>query len=441
MNPMHVVHVTRFVHTSSLGGTEVFIRDLLLESQASGQSASVWWISGDPDREGSRLVDPLTGIEVVTFSGGRSQVDEPGCEFEGLVLAEARILPKDSVVHFHTFGLSEAVVARVCGKAFIPYVYTFHSPAWSCRRGDLLRNGREVCDGAIRPIRCTSCLIQRRTGAGKAVVAVLTLLAWVLHWVRPLRARSRLCASIPETLGLRSGVRSFLERSSSVVACSDWGLDVLRAQGVSLRCLKVIPQGVGRQFVRDLSIAERDGDVRDLANVLFVGRLVPEKGVHHLLRGFLDANLHSVTLTIVGCADLPTVGSYEYDLRKLASGSDRVRFVPQVNGLELVREYRNAGFLAIPSVWPETGPLTLFEGAAAGCHVLGTPFVGHHSLLAAWGSILDGADAPAWSRLFSRIFEPGSTASNRSRDRNDVRDMAAVYRDYLGLYSASLGAR
>ena len=70
------------------------------------------------------------------------RVDAPLPEFHE---AAARLFEteKPDWVHFHTFGLTEAALAKLAKKHGIPYAFTYHSPAWTCRRETmlLLRNG------------------------------------------------------------------------------------------------------------------------------------------------------------------------------------------------------------------------------------------------------------------------------------------------------------
>lgn len=98
---------------------------------------------------------------------------------------------------------------------------------------------------------------------------------------------------------------------------------------------------------------------------LFVGRLVPHKGVHDLIRG-VPADL---PLTIVAPRPEPSV--YQ-ELTALAQGKN-VRFAFDLPDDALVREYRRASSLVLPSLYqsaaghtliPELLGQTLLEGMA-----------------------------------------------------------------------------
>ena len=122
---------------------------------------------------------------------------------------------------------------------------------------------------------------------------------------------------------------------------------------------RVVGGGVDtRRFSPDASIV-RDG------GPLFVGRLLPHKGVHDLIRA-VPANL---PLTIVAPRPEPAV---HRELAGLAEGKC-VRFAYDLPDDALVREYRRASSIVLPSVYrsaagetkvPELLGQTLLEGMA-----------------------------------------------------------------------------
>jgi len=117
-----------------------------------------------------------------------------------------------------------------------------------------------------------------------------------------------------------------------------------------------------------------DDGVRRGRTVLFVGRLLPHKGVDGLIR----ALPRDLDLELIG---KPYDQRYLNDLRSLAAGR-RVRFRHDCDDAELVEAYRRALCIVLPSVYrtmygdetrvPELLGQTLLEGMACGAPAICT---------------------------------------------------------------------
>ncbi|GAA1059036.1 glycosyltransferase family 4 protein [Agromyces bracchium] len=108
--------------------------------------------------------------------------------------------------------------------------------------------------------------------------------------------------------------------------------------------------------------------------VMFVGRVVPAKGVDTLLRavaGFGPSELEVVVVGSGGFDPGAPLTEYESDLRTLAAMSGpRVEFRPFVDRTALPALLRTADVLCVPSRWAEPSGLTVGEGLATGIPVV-----------------------------------------------------------------------
>lgn len=161
------------------------------------------------------------------------------------------------------------------------------------------------------------------------------------------------------TLGSQLGILDLADR---IIPYSDFGSTFFRTKAP----MQVIKGGVDGDF---FSLAERT-PTRD--RVLFVGRLLPHKGVDRLI----DALPPELPLTVYGCPYHP---DYDRYLRERARGK-QVEFTfvrKQDGGDEVIRDlYRRAWVNVLPSVYrdclgyshvaPELMGLTLLEAMACG---------------------------------------------------------------------------
>ncbi len=122
-----------------------------------------------------------------------------------------------------------------------------------------------------------------------------------------------------------------------------------------------IPNGV---YSEAPPSAEAMLDLQSDSYVLFLGRLVPEKHVHTLIRAYRQVP-GSTPLVIAG----PSSHSPDYvqDLTKLAQADDRVRMLGPRYGEEKAWLLHNASAFVQPSSI-EGLPIALLEALAAGCY-------------------------------------------------------------------------
>ena len=123
-----------------------------------------------------------------------------------------------------------------------------------------------------------------------------------------------------------------------------------------------IPNGVNRPEIKEAQeIKEKWGLEKD-GYILFLGRIVPEKGEHYLIEAFKGIETDKKLVIAGGISD--TVG-YGKELKELASDDKRVIFTGFVQGRELEELYSNALIYCLPSDL-EGMPLSLLEAMSYG---------------------------------------------------------------------------
>ena len=122
-----------------------------------------------------------------------------------------------------------------------------------------------------------------------------------------------------------------------------------------------IPNGVNRPEKREAQEIKRWGLTRD-SYILFLGRIVPEKGEHYLIEAFKSIDTDKKLVIAGGISD--TVG-YGKELKELAADDKRVIFTGFVQGRMLEELYSNALIYCLPSDL-EGMPLSLLEAMSYG---------------------------------------------------------------------------
>ena len=121
-----------------------------------------------------------------------------------------------------------------------------------------------------------------------------------------------------------------------------------------------IPNGVNRPETREAGlITEKFGLTKD-SYILFLGRLVPEKGIRYLVEAFKNVKTDKKLVIAGGSSD---TDSFMNELKDLAKDDDRIIFTGFVQGQILKELYSNA--YALPSDL-EGMPLSLLEAMSYG---------------------------------------------------------------------------
>ena len=123
-----------------------------------------------------------------------------------------------------------------------------------------------------------------------------------------------------------------------------------------------IPNGVNRPNLRiPKLIKEKFGLDKD-EYILFLGRLVPEKGITYLIEAFKNVKTDKKLVIAGGSSD---TDAFMQELKKLAEGNGRIVFTGFVQGQMLEELYSNAYVYTLPSDL-EGMPLSLLEAMSYG---------------------------------------------------------------------------
>lgn len=125
---------------------------------------------------------------------------------------------------------------------------------------------------------------------------------------------------------------------------------------------RFIPNGVNRPVIREVELIKEKFSLEKDGYILFLGRLVPEKGLRYLIQAFRNVNTDKKLVIAGGASD---TDDFMQELKKLATGDSRIIFTGFVQGKLLDELYSNAYIYTLPSDL-EGMPLSLLEAMSYG---------------------------------------------------------------------------
>jgi glycosyltransferase involved in cell wall biosynthesis len=250
-------------------------------------------------------------------------------------------LARPDIAHAHNIyhHLSPSVLVEL-HREHIPVVLTLHDLKLVCPAYKMHTQGT-ICEdcrgGALRNV------VKRRCIKNSTAMSSLVWLEATVHKSLDLYMKNVTRFVVPS--------RFFLNK------IGEWGVDTSRFAHV--------PNSID---VDALESTDAPGDA-----FVYLGRLVPEKGVATLVRAAAKAR---VRLRIIG------TGPDETMLRQLAQelGGD-VEFTGYLSGAELRAAISSARAVVIPSEWYENAPLSVMEASALSRPVIGADIGGIPELI------------------------------------------------------------
>ena len=125
---------------------------------------------------------------------------------------------------------------------------------------------------------------------------------------------------------------------------------------------RFIPNGVNRPILRNAEIIKDKFGLEKDSYILFLGRLVPEKGLRYLIKAFKQVDTEKKLVIAGGSSD---TDEFTKELKELARDDSRIIFTGFVQGKELDELYSNAYVYTLPSDL-EGMPLSLLEAMSYG---------------------------------------------------------------------------
>lgn len=158
-------------------------------------------------------------------------------------------------------------------------------------------------------------------------------------------------------------------------------------------------------FYLDLNRIESKKPEDDQGYFLFVGRIVPEKGLETLVRALEE--LPDIKLKVLGS------GPDEVRMKELARGAGNIEWLGWRSGEPAWDLYRGARAVIVPSIWYEVFGLVAMEAMATGTAVI--------------ASDIGGLPEVVDDRVTGRVFPPGDVSELRTHIQELARDRELAF--------------
>jgi glycosyltransferase involved in cell wall biosynthesis len=439
---MKVVQAVGWYFPDGAGGTEVYVAALSRRLLAAGHQVVV----AAPDAGGAcERTYTFDGVAVyrypIAVPASREEAQGsliiPGAERFHAWLARQRA----DVIHMHTFvtglGLPELRVARQLGARVIATTHS-SSLGFLCARGTLMRWGRQVCDGIVRPSGCAACLLEAR-GVPRALAHV-TAVAADRFWPHGFGLPGR----VGTALSMPGLVRANLDRQRETTELVDVFVvltraarEIVAANGFPVEKLKVNQLGVDL----DGSGCRTTASHARPPLVAYVGRYESLKGVEVLARAVKrlqpSVNLRVEFRGSVRSAEEQRVFTR---VREIVGHDPRVQFGDAVAHAVIGRTLMAYDAICCPSICLEGGPTVALEAHAVGVPVIGSRIGGLEDMVidGVNGVLLPPGDVESLSAALCSIANsPERTVDQWRTALSAPRTMDDVARDYLAMYGAN----
>lgn len=251
-------------------------------------------------------------------------------------------------VHVHNtwYATSPAVFRALQEAVSGPIVMTLHNYRLMCANGLLLRDG----------VPCELCV-----GSGP----------WNAVRFGCYRNSRALSTAAAVTISVNRRRRTWTEGVDRFLALTEFAKGRMEAGGLPAAKLEVKANFVPDPGARKVPASES-------RQVLFVGRVTPEKGVATLLKAWSEAAPPGLELVVAG--DGPQFAELQ------ARSVPGVTMLGRIDRAEVQRLMFQSRALAFPSEWYEGMPMTLLEAFASGLPVVGSNLGSMTEMLEPFGS-------------------------------------------------------
>ncbi len=161
-----------------------------------------------------------------------------------------------------------------------------------------------------------------------------------------------------------------------------------------------IPNGINKPTRKNAKIIKEKYGLEKDSYILFLARIVPEKGLHYLIEAYKKLNTDK-KLVIAGGAS--HTNKYLEEIRKMANINKNIIMTGFVQGEELDELYSNCNIYCLPSD-VEGMPISLLEAMSYGCRCLVSNIEENTQVIGKYGESFEKGNVDDLARKLEKLI-------------------------------------
>ncbi len=351
---MRIVLAVHKFPPASIGGTEIYTRNLARELSRQGHKVFVFYRNNKANEEAPDLVqEERDGFRAYRFSRSLDVSEtSPLAQFldtffnRDIERAFERFLDEvnPEIVHFqHLMSLSYRLIALAKQRG-IPAVLTLHDYWFICANSQLIWPDAQVCAGKALGLNCARCVLSARMNS------------FLMQFLRP---------AVAPLIRIRDVlVRRAALKADCLIAPSHFLIEQYTKAGFPAEKFTYLENGIDVERIQRYT---RQPSTDDKLRFTYLGSLAWQKGVHVLVKAFRDIPVDKTVLRIYG--DPTVFPDYAAHLKEIAN-THNTFFEGSVPNEEVGRVLAETDVVVVPSLWYENSPVVIQEAFAAGVPVI-----------------------------------------------------------------------
>jgi glycosyltransferase involved in cell wall biosynthesis len=346
---------------------------------------------------------------------------------------------KPDIVHFHELAGSNGITKhhiKAAKEAGAKIILTFHLSGNTCRTGNLVYKGNELCDGMIRTKRCSECYLHSKgyDGIAKVLVPFSIVLQKIGLDTTNWNIKSGTALGTANIIKkLKDDFNTLINSCDHVVVITEWYKKVLLLNGVDSKKISLIKQGL--PFITALSKTKKNKKGDEPIRLIFLGRISPFKGLHLLLEALQLLSETKISLDIYG---QPSDAEYEQRCRQLTAFKINIQWKYVLHQRDVVATMQDYDAICLCSTFSEMSPLVIQEAFAANIPVIASEVYGNmeqiiHNFN---GLLFRFNDTDSLRTQLQRCIEEPGLLLQLSKNICPVKEFDEVAYEYQSLYKS-----